>query len=305
MRPRSRRQLGVFVDGNGPSALVRYDGRAEPLAYLDYLTSALPYHLLTRPRVLVLGAGAGADVLQAIALGARAVDAVEMNPHMIDLVQRRFGNYSGQPYSLPAVRAHVGEARAFVARHDARFDLIQVALFDGFAASSAGLHALSESYLYTVEGLAAYLDRLEPGGLVVTLDQPPPPACAKLFATAATALESARHPAGPGRRLILIRLETATLVVKNGAFTAGRDRGTGGAFAGSARSTPTISPASNVDRPTATTCSTAPTFTTAPWPCSGRGGVHRSLQVRHCPGHGRPATLPTSFAGARYRNCWR
>jgi hypothetical protein len=46
-------QLGVFTDGDGLSALNRYDGQREPLSYLDYLTSALPYHLLEHPRVLI------------------------------------------------------------------------------------------------------------------------------------------------------------------------------------------------------------------------------------------------------------
>ena len=215
-------QLGVFVDGDGPSALVRYDGRPEPLAYLDYLTSALPYHLLARPRVLVLGAGAGADVLQAIALGARSVDAVELDPLVIDVVQRQFGDYSGRPYSLSGVRVHIGEARGFVARHEERFDLIEVALLDAFAASSAGLHALSESYLYTTEGIAAYLERLESGGMLAITRwiSLPPRDVLKLFATAAAALER-RGVVEPGRRLALVRSwKTATLVVKNGAFTA-------------------------------------------------------------------------------------
>jgi len=97
-------QLAVFTDGDGLSALTRYDGRREPLAYLDQLTSALPFHLLERPRVLVLGAGAGADVLQAIYHGARSVDAVELNPQIVDLVQRRFAEFSGAPYSAPGVR---------------------------------------------------------------------------------------------------------------------------------------------------------------------------------------------------------
>jgi hypothetical protein len=214
-------QLGVFVDGDGPSALVRYEGRPEPLAYLDYLTSALPYHLLARPRVLVLGAGAGADVLQAISLGARTVDAVELNPQVIDLVQRTFGDYSGKPYSLPGVQAHIGEARGFVARHVGRFDLIEVALLDAFGASSAGLYALSESYLYTVEGLEAYLDRLEPSGMLAITRwiNVPPRDVLKLFATAAVALERL-GVAEPGRQLALIRSwKTATLLVKNGAFT--------------------------------------------------------------------------------------
>jgi hypothetical protein len=215
-------QLGVFVDGDGPSALVRYDGRQEPLAYLDYLTSALPYHLLTRPRVLILGAGAGADVLQALALGAGSVDAVELNHQLVGLVEREFADYSGRPYSASAVRVHTDEARGFVARHESRFDLIEIALLDAFGVSAAGLHALSESYLYTIEGLTAYLDRLEPGGMLaitrwITL---PPRDVLKLVATIAEALER-RGVADPPRRVALIRSwKTATLLVKNGVFTA-------------------------------------------------------------------------------------
>ena len=215
-------QLGVFVDGEGPSALVRYDGRPEPLAYLDYLTSAAPYHLSERPRVLVLGAGAGADVLQAIALGARTVDAVEQDPQIVDLVERRFGDYSGRPYRAPGVRVHIAEARSFVARSRDRYDMVEVALLDAFGASAAGLYALSESYLYTIEALSAYLDRLEPSGLLAITRwvNLPPRDVLKLFATAVAALER-RGVTDPGRQLALVRSwSTATLLVKNAPFTA-------------------------------------------------------------------------------------
>jgi len=215
-------QLGVFVDGEGPSAIVRYDGRPEPLAYLDYLTSAAPYHLSKRPRVLVLGAGAGADVLQAIALGARTVDAVEQDPQIMDLVERRFGDYSGRPYHAPGVRVRIAEARSFVARSRDRYDMVEVALLDAFGASAAGLYALSESYLYTIEALSAYLDRLEPSGLLAITRwvNLPPRDVLKLFATAVAALER-RGVTDPGRQLALVRSwSTATLLVKNAPFTA-------------------------------------------------------------------------------------
>jgi len=214
-------QLGVFVDAEGPSALVRWDGRREPLAYLDYLTSALPYHLLARPRVLVLGAGAAADVLQAIALDAGAIDAVEQDPFIVELVERRFADFSGRPYSAPGVHVHVAEARGFVARSRERYDLIEVALLDAFGASSAGLYALSESYLYTVEALSDYLDHLEPDGLLAITRwvNLPPRDALKLFATAIVALER-RGVVEPGRQLALVRSwSTVTLLVKNGTFT--------------------------------------------------------------------------------------
>ncbi len=105
-------QLGVFIDGEGLSALTRFDGRRESLAHLGPVTSALPYHLLRRPRVLVLGAGAGADVLQAHYHGARQIDAVELNPQVVDLVRSaRFGGiYSGGPFGAAGVRVHIGRS---------------------------------------------------------------------------------------------------------------------------------------------------------------------------------------------------
>ena len=213
-------QLAVFADGDGPSALTRYDGRREPLAYLDQLTSALPYHLRPQPRVLVLGAGAGADVLQALYHGAAGVDAVELDPQIVALVQETFADFSGRPYSAPGVRAHIKEARGFVAATDDRYDVIQVALLDAFGASSAGLYALSESYLYTVEAVREYLHHLAPGGLLAItrwVDLPPRDVL-KLFATAVDAIE--RDGGRAARQLALVRgWKTATLLVKNEAFT--------------------------------------------------------------------------------------
>ncbi len=214
-------QLGLFTDGEGMSAIVRFDGAREPLAYLDYMTSALPYHLVDHPRVLVLGAGSGVDVLQALSAGAAAVDAVELNPQVVDLVEERFASFSGRPYAQPHVALHIGEARGYLAASRQRYDVIQVALLDAFGASSAGLYALSESYLYTVEALESALQRLAPGGYLsitrwVTL---PPRDTLKLFGMAVSALERSGI-SDPGRSLVLIRSwKTATLLIKNGALT--------------------------------------------------------------------------------------
>ncbi len=215
-------QIGIFVDGDGPSVLTRFDGKLATLAYLDQLTSALPYHVLERPSVLVLGAGAGSDVLQALYHGAVTVDAVELNHNVIDLVQQRFRDFSGNLYNRHGVRVHKAEARGFVnTTHDRRHDLIQVALLDSFGVASAGLYSLSESYLYTVEALQIYLSRLTSGGMLavtrwLTL---PPRDSLKLFATAVSALER-DGVSNPAARLVMIRgWKTVTLLVKNSDFT--------------------------------------------------------------------------------------
>ncbi len=233
-------QLGVFIDGEGPSALTRFDGRRDSLAYLDQMSSALPYHLLRRPHVLVLGAGAGTDVLQAHYHGARQIDAVELNPQVVDLVRGRFADYAGGIYPAragsavgsdpasaahrqrPIVRVHVAEARGFVAASTQRYDLIHVSLLDSFSASSAGLYALAENYLYTVEALQDDLEHLQAGGLLaitrwVTL---PPRDVLKLFGAAVLALQRS-GVADPAAQLALVRSwQTSTLLVKNGVFDA-------------------------------------------------------------------------------------
>jgi spermidine synthase len=215
-------QLGVFVDGDGPAAITRFDGKLAPLAYLDQLTSALPYHVLERPNVLVLGAGTGSDVLQALYHSAASIDAVELDHNVIDLVRQRFHDFAGDLYTRPGVHVHEGEARGFVNTTHDRYDLIQVALLDSFGVASAGLYGLSESYLYTVEALQTYLSRLRPDGMLaitrwLTL---PPRDTLKLFATAVEALER-DGISNPGARLVMIRgWKTVTLLVKNSDFTA-------------------------------------------------------------------------------------
>ncbi|HSV59580.1 MAG TPA: SAM-dependent methyltransferase [Variovorax sp.] len=212
-------QWGVFTDGEGLNALTRFDGRLASLAHLDQISSALPYHLLRHPRVLVLGAGAGADVLQAHYHGASRIDAVELNPQVVDLVRNRFGHASGGVYGKLA-QVHVAEARGFIAASRERYDLIQVALLDSFSASSAGLYALAENYLYTVEALQDALGHLEPGGLLAVTRwvSVPPRDALKLFAAATLALERS-GVADPASRLAMVRSwKTSTLLIRNGAF---------------------------------------------------------------------------------------
>lgn len=215
-------QMGLFIDGQAAGAVSRFDGDLGPFAHLKEMTSALPYRLLVRPRVLVLGTSAGGDVLQARVLGAGEVDAVELDAQLVALVQEDLAAFSGRPFSAPGVRLHVAEARGFVAASEKRYDLIQVALLDALGSGAAGLGSLAESHLYTVEAIDAYLERLAPGGLLaVTRGVSLPPRDAlRLFSSAVATLER-RGVSAPGESLAMIRSwSTATVLVKNGAFAA-------------------------------------------------------------------------------------
>lgn len=213
-------QIAVFTDGDGLSPITAFDGRLAPLAYLDLTTSGLPYHLLERPEVLILGAGGGADVLSALWHDAARIDAVELNPQFAGLVRDSYGGFAGGLYDRPEVHLHVAEARGFVAGTDRRYDLISLPLLDSFAAS-AGTASLHASFVYTVEAIGTYLDHLQPGGYLAITRwlKLPPRDSLKLLLTAITALE-ARGVTEPGRQLALIRgWDTTTLLVKNGELS--------------------------------------------------------------------------------------
>lgn len=214
-------QYAVFTDADNMTALTRYDGRSETLAYLDQTTSALPYHLRKPEHLLILGAGTGADLLQARYFGIDTVDAVELNGQLLHYLKHQYDAFSGGIFTAENVKLHIGEARGFVASSGKRFDLIQIALLDAYGASSAGLYALSENYLYTVEALREYIQHLNPGGFLAITRwvKMPPRDSLKLFATAVDAIKSAGNP-HPGKQLILIRSwQTSTLLVKNGPVT--------------------------------------------------------------------------------------
>ena len=216
-------QLAVFTDGGEAGVINRFTGERDAVGYVDYLTSAVSYHLKENPRVLVLGVGGGTYVLQAVYHGAASIDGVDLNPQVVNLVRRDHADFAGHLYEREEVSVHVAEARNFVSRGTEQYDVIQVPLLDAFGASAAGLQALNESYLYTVEAVEALIQRLAPGGLLTItrwVDLPPRDG-PKLFATAVRALEASGVEAPAGRLAWIRGWKTNTLLIKNGPFTSG------------------------------------------------------------------------------------
>lgn len=215
-------QIGIFTDGDNMSVITQYPDSPDKLQYLDQITSAAPYHLKKINQVLIIGAGGGADVLQAKYHEIPQIDAVEINPQIVNLMNSTFADFTGHLYQQENVSVHVNEARSFLSGTRNHYDLIQLALIDAFNASSAGLYALNESYLYTVEAIQQYLGRLNPDGYLAMTRwiKLPPRDSLKLVATVITALEK-NGISSPRKQIALIRSwQTSTLVVKNGIFTA-------------------------------------------------------------------------------------
>ncbi|MGZ8223045.1 MAG: spermine/spermidine synthase domain-containing protein [Methylobacter sp.] len=215
-------QLAVFTDADNMTAITRYNGNPETLGYLDQTTSALPYHLKQLSGILILGTGTGSDVLQANYHAIKHIDAVELNPLIIDLVQRKYAAFSGYLYSGAHVDVHLDEARGYLAATGKTYDLVNISLLDAFGASTAGLYSMAENYLYTEQAVQEYLRHVSPDGYlsITRWIKIPPRDEPKLLATVINALKKA-NVRQPGSQIIMIRgWQTSTLIVKNGVISA-------------------------------------------------------------------------------------
>ena len=89
---------------------------------------SLPYRFVPHPEsVLIVGAGTGNDVAAALRHGAKHVDAVEIDPTLVEL-GRKF--HPEHPYDSPRVTVHVNDARAFFKRAHQTYDLIVFGFLD-------------------------------------------------------------------------------------------------------------------------------------------------------------------------------
>ena len=160
-------QLGILTDDSGLSAITKFDGDIESIRFTDFLTNGLGFHLAQKPdRVLVIGAGGGLDIITALYQESREIEAIEMNPLVIELMKREFADYSGQLYNRSEVTILPGEGRSVLKGIEHSFDLIQISMVGSATASTGGFHSISENYLYTVEGMVDFWEHLSSDGII-------------------------------------------------------------------------------------------------------------------------------------------
>ncbi len=160
-------------DGLWGSSIWRWDGTRETSARFDDDTRQIPFAALGRDpeRILIIGAAGGNEIQAALTYGVGHVDAVELNPVTVDLLENQFAEYSGNIANRDDVDYIQGDGRTFLARTDNEYDMVWFVAPDSYAASNSatsGAFVLSESYLYTEEMITEAYDHLTPDGMVVT-----------------------------------------------------------------------------------------------------------------------------------------
>ena len=156
-----------FYQWDGTLELRRYTPGGKDTQYVrdildpEYL---IPYLLHPQPRqVCIVGAGGGLDVQAALMSGALHVDAVEIDPTLIDIA-RRF-NASGV-YDDPRVQIHINDARAFFQSAQGGYDMVVFGLLDSQALFSYSNNIRLDGYIYTVQSIRKAYSLLNPDGML-------------------------------------------------------------------------------------------------------------------------------------------
>jgi Spermine/spermidine synthase domain len=122
----------------------------------------LPYRFSSPADVLILGAGCGSDVKEAVSQNAQSVDGVEIDPAVIHI-----GMETNPAYKSDKVHIYCNDARNFINRAEKKYDMIIFACLDSTAVSGVGSAVRTDSYIHTMQSYRRCLALLKPNGLLV------------------------------------------------------------------------------------------------------------------------------------------
>ncbi len=210
----------VFTDAGAGSYMLAFDGSLDPLRSWQETIEYLPFTTGETARTLVIGAGGGKDIILALLGGAQSITAVEVNPAVV-AVTRRAADYNGNILDRPQVTLVEGDARAFVERDTAAYDLIYLNVVYTQAVEP-GSQVLVENYVFTWQAFEAYLNRLAPGGRLAVVSHNALEA-SRAAVTALRALEAnGVPPAEALDHLMLWMFPASDLTLRTSVLIVGR-----------------------------------------------------------------------------------
>jgi hypothetical protein len=113
---------------------------------------------------LVVGAGTGNDVAAALRHGAMHVDAVEIDPVILELGRKYHPEH---PYDSDRVTVFVDDARAFFKKTNQKYDLIVFGYLDSHTLLTSFSSVRLDNYVYTLESFREARKLLTTNGTLV------------------------------------------------------------------------------------------------------------------------------------------
>lgn len=207
---------------------------------LNQTPAALPYRLRPRSQVLILGSDPAGPI--ALALENHAESVVTVLPHAALLQQLSTALPWLDSSQTPGLHTKTQQSRTFLARTNQHFDLIQLPPVGSFG-GNAGLTALTQQPMLTIEGLTSAWQHLTEDGILQLsswLDAPPRNPL-RLTAMLVAMLQQT-DVSDPTRHLVALRSwNRLNLLVKRSPFTAS-EVATVLAFCAANRFDPTLLP---------------------------------------------------------------
>jgi MFS family permease len=210
-------QLGMAFDGDALRPITML-GPGERFQAAEYLPEAIAYELHPGGRALVLAAGSGLGVQQAVSGGAGEIFAVLENPMILEAIDETAPD--SNIYNHPGVHTEIEATRAYLARYSSDFDVISLPLNDPYRPVANGAYSLAEDFILTVDAFAEMLSRVKPdGNLVVTRWlQTPPSEELRLLATIIEALNKSGMDQ-TGNKIVAYRgIQTMTYLIQPGGW---------------------------------------------------------------------------------------
>ncbi|MDP2652551.1 MAG: hypothetical protein Q8Q08_00810 [Candidatus Omnitrophota bacterium] len=161
------KQMYLDIDSIAGTHMTDFEQRDfRKIDFLKYDITSLAHYLVTGGDMLVIGVGAGRDVLAGLLFGQKTITGVEINEAILNIHKKVVPHFTGDLSHHPKVTLVHNEARSFINASDKKFDLIQLSLIDTFAATQAGAYALTENSLYTTGAFHTYWDHLTESGVL-------------------------------------------------------------------------------------------------------------------------------------------
>jgi spermidine synthase len=168
------KEMVFFIDGTAGTVMYKFDKELNSLDShrLIHFPGYFPFKLLSeeeKEKVLIIGSGGGREVLISLLGGAKEITAVEVNRDLVNIM-KRYADFNGGIYNdYPGVKVVVEEGRNFIRATKEYYDIIMLSIPVTKTSRSPEGFALTENFLFTVESINDYLDRLTANGRLIVV----------------------------------------------------------------------------------------------------------------------------------------
>ncbi|WP_445955779.1 hypothetical protein [Yeosuana sp.] len=160
----------MFIDGAAGTEMVNIDELAKDSIKMRKTLSGFPAVFAMnfvkendKDSVLIIGPGGGIDIAAAYFSGYRYIDAVEVNPSFVQLMEK----YNPATFlDKENIKVQVNEGRNFVIKNKGKYDAILLTIPVTKGSRGTDFYGLTENYLFTMEALADYLEGLTENGTI-------------------------------------------------------------------------------------------------------------------------------------------